>query len=473
MRRVFLSLLILSTISSTCFSDDPFSTTISTALVEGDIVAGVGAVEFIDNLAINSNGDWMVEANTDFANTDEDGVLVINGVVLLREGIVGNINAPANSFVDSFDGVSINDTGNGGFNLFIDPLASSEDSGIYFNNTLVIQESDIATAKDLSPSTPYIGFFDTKINNNDVIMIMASVDDPAIDTSVDRAIVLADTVNGTQTVIAKEEQLLPGQKMRTVDDFGTGPHSSAFNDNDEVLYIAELSGDSTADNAIYLDDTLIAQEGSFSPDGTRTYDFLADRGLDLNNNGDYVFKANLSGDTSTDDVIILNDSIFKQEGDPAVDGFSLTGFGLSGGPVRIGDNGNVLWFGEWDNPNTDNDSGLFINDRLIVEEGITKINGLVVDTVNGGTDAFAMSSDGSWAIFEATLEGGINGAFLIEIDNVLLGDLNLDGVVDLLDVQPMVQVICCGSFQAEGDINCDGVVDLLDVDPFVQILTGI
>ena len=473
MRRFIPALLLLPLVAITSFADDSFSTIISSALIEGDIVAGVGAVESIENLAVNSNGDWMVEANTDFANADEDGVLVLNGDVLLREGIVGGIDAPANSFVDFFDGISINDKGNGGFNLFIDPLASNADSGVYLNDMLIIQESDIATAEDLSPGTPYIGFFDAKINNHNVIMIIASIDDPAIDTSVDRAIVLADTVNETQSVIAKEEQLLPGQTTRTVDDFGTGPHSSAFNDSGQVLYIAELSGDASADNAVYLNDVLIAQEGSSSPDETRLYDFLADRGLDLNNHGDYVFKANLSGDTTTDDVIIFNDSIFKQEGDAAVDGFALTGFGLAGGPVRVGDNGNILWFGEWDNPNTDNDSGLFINDRLIVEEGVTEINGLVVDTINNGTDAFAMSSDGSWAIFEATLNGGINGAFLIEIDNVLLGDLNLDGIVDLLDVNPLIQVICCGSFQAEGDINCDGVVDLLDVDPFVQILTGI
>lgn len=56
--------------------------------------------------------------------------------------------------------------------------------------------------------------------------------------------------------------------------------------------------------------------------------------------------------------------------------------------------------------------------------------------------------------------------------NVLLGDVNLDGQVNLLDVQPFVDLLTTGIFQAEADINQDGVVDLLDVAPFVDLLSG-
>lgn len=54
---------------------------------------------------------------------------------------------------------------------------------------------------------------------------------------------------------------------------------------------------------------------------------------------------------------------------------------------------------------------------------------------------------------------------------VLLGDVNLDGVVDLLDVAPFVQLISDGGFSVEADINGDGIVDLLDIGPFVDILS--
>ena len=54
----------------------------------------------------------------------------------------------------------------------------------------------------------------------------------------------------------------------------------------------------------------------------------------------------------------------------------------------------------------------------------------------------------------------------------LLGDVNCDGVVNLLDVGPFVDAISSGIFNPKADINGDGTVDLLDVNPFVNILTG-
>ena len=53
-----------------------------------------------------------------------------------------------------------------------------------------------------------------------------------------------------------------------------------------------------------------------------------------------------------------------------------------------------------------------------------------------------------------------------------LGDVNLDGVVDLLDVAPFVALLNAGGYQAEADVNQDGVFDLLDVAPFVELLSG-
>ncbi|MEM9412009.1 MAG: dockerin type I domain-containing protein, partial [Planctomycetota bacterium] len=55
---------------------------------------------------------------------------------------------------------------------------------------------------------------------------------------------------------------------------------------------------------------------------------------------------------------------------------------------------------------------------------------------------------------------------------VLLGDVNLDGVVDLLDVESFVDRITNGVFQAEADVNQDGMVNLLDVGPFISILSN-
>ncbi|MEM9409591.1 MAG: dockerin type I domain-containing protein [Planctomycetota bacterium] len=56
------------------------------------------------------------------------------------------------------------------------------------------------------------------------------------------------------------------------------------------------------------------------------------------------------------------------------------------------------------------------------------------------------------------------------IPDTLYGDMNMDCAVNLLDVQPFVNLLSSGGYQAEADINQDGSVDLLDVDPFVDVV---
>ena len=58
------------------------------------------------------------------------------------------------------------------------------------------------------------------------------------------------------------------------------------------------------------------------------------------------------------------------------------------------------------------------------------------------------------------------------INGLILGDVNQDGVVNLLDVGPLVDLLTNGTFQLEADINSDGEVNLLDVGLFVELLTS-
>ena len=50
----------------------------------------------------------------------------------------------------------------------------------------------------------------------------------------------------------------------------------------------------------------------------------------------------------------------------------------------------------------------------------------------------------------------------------LLGDVNMSGNVDFLDISPFIAVLSAnGSFQVEADCNEDGTVDFLDIAPFI------
>ena len=61
----------------------------------------------------------------------------------------------------------------------------------------------------------------------------------------------------------------------------------------------------------------------------------------------------------------------------------------------------------------------------------------------------------------------------INVGPTLLGDVNCDGEVNLLDVAPFVELIINGTFSEKADFDGNGSVDLLDVAPFVDaIATG-
>ena len=64
------------------------------------------------------------------------------------------------------------------------------------------------------------------------------------------------------------------------------------------------------------------------------------------------------------------------------------------------------------------------------------------------------------------------GSAVLSFDNVMLGDINMDQQVNLLDVGALVQALSSQEFVPEADCNCDGTVDLLDVAPFIGLLNG-
>ena len=98
-----------------------------------------------------------------------------------------------------------------------------------------------------------------------------------------------------------------------------------------------------------------------------------------------------------------------------------------------------------------------------------------VSTVIEPTDnmrvRFTASDLGDGSVVEAGVDG-VSIDVLACAAEVLCGDVNLDGVVNLLDVAPFVDLISNGGFQLEADINGDGSVDLLDIGPFVEKLSG-
>ena len=236
-----------------------------------------------------------------------------------------------------------------------------------------------------------------------------------------------------------------------------------------------------------------------------------------------------NSNVNSDDVIGFPDMTPLEFGVPLLDqggaGFPM---GLSNpllriratGPVREG----LVIFGENALVALDDDNQgisppspsvgpLDFNDALMIEIQDTGIVGIGFELT--GSDPFGVGTD-SYSLTVVDLEGveildmeisefgftGFLGLFVeanefgsVTVDNIfgmasfagevigdmqiwttptsfVLGDINCDGVVNLLDVSPFVDLLSNNGFSAKADINTDGVVNLLDVSPFVDLLTG-
>ncbi|MEM7260409.1 MAG: choice-of-anchor tandem repeat NxxGxxAF-containing protein [Planctomycetota bacterium] len=443
-------------------------------VVEGDSVPGVGLVTSISNIAVNSSGDWLVEADTD-AGTDVDAVVIRNGSLYLREG--DPLAFPSGVAIGGFDSITLNDAGKSAFNFILDN--TPDNSGVFAGYdqpnppVIVIQEGEPDPG---DPLTPLVGFFDVKPSGPDTMLVIGTIDDPAITTSVDRGLYLWTLEPTTGEILASvrfaaEGDVLPGETS-PVTDFGTSPHESAINDSGMVAFAADNDDGDTIYTFSAGAFSLLAKEGNPSPLPGRNWGALTSIALDVNNSGQVVFRADLDGDENTDKVIVLNGAILRQEGDapPGFPSFSITSFGT--GPVHVDDMGRVLWYADWDDPNTDIDTGLFLDDTLLVQEGDVIPGVGTIDTLRGVEDGYHFSADGRYVIFEAVLQGNIDAAFLIDLRGgagavFRRGDANDDGGVDIGDaIFTLAALFVVGSPASAcndaADANDDGANDIGD-----------
>lgn len=414
--------LILSSLATTpALASDPAIVPVQLVL-EGDTVTGVGVITGIDKLAVNGVGGWLVEVNTDNVDTSIDRVVLGPLGLSYQEGQA--LALPAGASLAGFSplqALTLNDAGQSGWTLFLG--VAPDHSAIYRNVDLVLVEGALSGAAGFSAGTPYTFFHQTRINNTDQILVRTTVDDPAIASSADMALVVFQLDGlgalASETIVAKEGDILPGQAFAAA-SVGGGAHNLSYNDAGDVMYVVEtVDPNPTADGAIYLNSTVLAQEGAPSPVTGRNWLFLSALGsstpFDLSNNGLHtLLRGQLTGSSTDDQLVALDGAKFVQEGDSPSDisPFLLTGFGA--GALRVTDGGDVVWIGDWDDPDTTRDVGLFYNKQLLVQEGVTTVGGVLVDSIWIGMHNFAVSADGRYILFEASLTGGLNGAFLID-----------------------------------------------------------
>ena len=132
-------------------------------------------------------------------------------------------------------------------------------------------------------------------------------------------------------------------------------------------------------------------------------------------------------------------------------------YGVSGGYLQSppNDNFNTTWAADGQSATTANTSGL-------PDAGYITLSGLSTD----GSGNLEITVTKSVQLFVSAL------ALTVIDEPCLLGDVDLNGSVEFLDIQPFINVLSSNGFQCEADIDEDGMVTFLDIQPFIEILSG-
>ena len=93
-------------------------------------------------------------------------------------------------------------------------------------------------------------------------------------------------------------------------------------------------------------------------------------------------------------------------------------------------------------------------------------NGLI--SIGGCTDLEACNynsqliHDDSLCLYNSECDG-----------NIYPGDMNNDGVIDILDLIILVNMILDGEYSAIADLNEDGIINILDIVMYCNIILGV
>lgn len=120
----------------------------------------------------------------------------------------------------------------------------------------------------------------------------------------------------------------------------------------------------------------------------------------------------------------------------------------------------------------------FVNGVLVREELVTIASEPQDFRLNiNAPDIFFAPAYSS--LLQPTADPLANQTYIFEVDSlritqgsepVLLGDVNLDDVVNFLDISPFITVLSLAEFQEEADCNEDGSINFLDISPFIALL---
>lgn len=446
-----------TSIATTVFSNIPGHPTAAVPGYVGlEFDPGTGSSQF-DRPYGSPNGNWVLTALTNDPSTSNDEVLLLNGIVALKEGDVAPWDVANN--LGTFDTqIGVNDAGEYVFAMNLAPTTVNDDyiikvtnSGATFN--VVAQESGAVTTL---PGNTYDDILDSALILKDgTVGFQADGIDGLVTTTTDE---IAEIGN---TLIFQENVTLPGGQMAGTltelaenidfEDMWVDPNGAT------ILWLGDLTGPTTTDDVVVVNNTVVLQEGVVIP-GSGFANPIDGSGI-VNVSVDYGGNWYARGNNDLDEIdwVVRNGAVLAAVGLPITPGsseiwddtdFSDCFFGHTGNGI-----GDTIVAGVTSEDSTRNGVVIFNGNQVVIRENEPvdlDNNGQFDDGVyfnTFGNDDFVLS-DARELYFTATIR---------DAAGTVVGQGFFKKVI----------TVCAGGPVSEFGVGCVGTVGV------APVLTGI
>jgi hypothetical protein len=103
-------------------------------------------------------------------------------------------------------------------------------------------------------------------------------------------------------------------------------------------------------------------------------------------------------------------------------------------------------------------------------------NTLITDCDSGDIEEVTQSGNVVWEYSQPGNNSNIARAqkyaldYFDEVDNGLAGDINQDGILNILDIVSLVNLVLSGDYNSSGDLNQDSIINILDIVSLVNLI---
>ncbi|MEX1024807.1 MAG: hypothetical protein WD226_06975 [Planctomycetota bacterium] len=387
----------------------------------------MGSVTDIRQFATNGSGESLVEIDTNGSTASDE--LIFDGTVIVRREGQAMIDPPGTTAFRIVESMQLNDRGDVVLVQTIGGVPFDQNEILTINDVVALQEGGDASVAGFAGAT-WSNFQNVQISNpagaDDLrVLAYASVNTGGV-LSDTLLMIVADSsgvVSSVTPVLSKGDVFdMSGDvgcplASQTVFSIATGVNRFAVNNAGEWIAEARLTGSSSNDRCIIFNGAIIAREGCPSAAGSNWSD-LSNVEVDINDNPDgtdWLVAGIVTGALATNHVVVRNDAVVVRKGDslPGING-TISWFGSA--PVKLTDAGGAIWYGQWADPDPTLGSAIFIDDAVSLQKGQTMIDGATVTSIDSSDNSWSTSPAGDRIIAELSLSDSRSGVWSIPVD---------------------------------------------------------